>query len=112
MMKATEAENLFLAESLAFGEKDESFAEIEMASGFDFRKIGVEDKSQMEEEANFFAAELLMPRSACLQANEFLKGFAGKNKKAVINYFATEFLVSFEAMRRRLEDLNVFGEEA
>jgi Zn-dependent peptidase ImmA (M78 family) len=108
LLKITDAENLFLTESLALGEADGNLSEIEMADDFDFKKIGVEDKRQMEEEADFFAAELLMPRSGCLQANEFLKGFAGKNKKAVINYFATEFLVSFEAMRRRLEDLNVF----
>lgn len=112
MLKITSAESLFLTESLALGEANENEAEIEMAQDFDFKKIGVEDKRQMEEEADFFAAELLMPRSGCLQANEFLKGFAGKNKKAVINYFATEFLVSFEAMRRRLEDLNVFEKEA
>lgn len=109
---STHAENLFLTESLAFGEADENLAEIEVADDFDFRKIGVEDKKQMEAEADFFAAELLMPRNACRQAGEFLKGFAGKNKKAVINYFATEFLVSFEAMKRRLEDLNVFAEQA
>lgn len=108
MLKITNADSLFLTESLAFGEADENLSEIEMADDFDFKKIGVEDKRQMEAEADFFAAELLMPRNACLQASEFLKGFAGKNKKAVINYFATEFLVSFEAMRRRLEDLNVF----
>jgi len=112
MLKITNAESLFLTESLAFGEADENLSEIEMADDFDFKKIGVEDKKQMEAEADFFAAELLMPRNACLQASEFLKGFAGKNKKAVINYFATEFLVSFEAMKRRLEDLNVFEKEA
>lgn len=111
MLKITDAENLFLTESLAFGEADENLSEIEMADDFDFKKIGVEDKKQMEDEADFFAAELLMPRNACWQANKFLEGFAGKNKKAVINYFATEFFVSFEAMKRRLEDLNVFEKE-
>ncbi len=106
------AENLFLTESLAFDEADKNKAEIEIAEDFDFKKIGVESKGEMEREADFFAAELLMPRKACRQADEFLKGFASKNKKAVINYFATEFLVSFEAMKRRLEDLNVFEEQA
>lgn len=112
MLKITNAENLFLTESLAFGEADEKLAEIKMADDFDFKKIGIEDNRQMEDEADYFAAELLMPRNACHQANEFLKGFAGKNKNAVIKYFATEFLVSFEAMRRRFEDLNVFEREA
>ncbi|MCY7374867.1 MAG: ImmA/IrrE family metallo-endopeptidase [Pyrinomonadaceae bacterium] len=112
LLEITDAENLFLTESLAFGAEAENEAEIEMAQDFDFKKLGVADKKQMEAEADFFAAELLMPRNACRQANEFLKGFAGKNKRAVINYFATEFLVSFEAMKRRLEDLKMFEKEA
>lgn len=112
MLKITEAENLFLTESLAFGEADENLSEIKVAEEFDFKKIGIENKFQMEAEADFFAAELLMPRNACRQANEFLKGFAGKNEKAVIKFFATEFLVSFEAMRRRFEDLEIFENAA
>ncbi|CAN5776854.1 hypothetical protein BH20ACI4_BH20ACI4_04480 [soil metagenome] len=112
MLKIIDAENLFLTESLVFDESKKNNSEIEIAEDFDFEKIGVESKEEMESEADFFAAELLMPRNACRQANKFLKGFAGKNEKAVIKYFATEFLVSFEAMRRRFEDLNVFEKEA
>lgn len=62
----------------------------------------------METEADFFAAEILMPRNACLQAAQVLKLNPEKNKKALIDRLATEFLVSFEAMKRRLEDLGAF----
>lgn len=112
LLKASKSESLFLTESMAISDSDEIQAEIKIAEDFDFKKIGTENKFEMEQEADFFAAELLMPRNACLQQIEFLKGFANtKNKKALINRLATEFLVSFEAMKRRLEDLAVFESE-
>ena len=107
LLKTAGTESLFLTESMTIGDSDEIQSEIKIAEDFDFKKIGVESKYEMEQEADFFAAELLMPRNACLKANQFMKGFAYKNKRAIINYFATEFLVSFEAMKRRLEDLSV-----
>ncbi len=110
-LKIADSENLFLTESLAFDDEDENRAEIKMAQEFDFKKIGVADKFEMEREADFFAAELLMPRQSCLKAAQIFVEI-GKNKKALINRLATEFLVSFEAMKRRLEDLEVFGNEA
>ena len=107
LLKAAESENLFLTESMAISDADEIQAEIKIAEDFDFKKIGTENKYEMEQEADFFAAELLMPRNACLKAATIFIEI-GKNKKALINRLATEFLVSFEAMKRRLEDLSVF----
>ncbi len=111
LLKASKTENLFLAESMAIDESDEIQAEIKIADDFDFIKIGAENKYEMELEADFFAAELLMPRNACLQAAQVLRFNPGKNKKAIINNLATMFLVSFGAMKRRLEDLAVFESE-
>lgn len=107
LLKTAESENLFLTESMAIGDSDEIQAEIKIAEDFDFKKIGAENKCEMEQEADFFAAELLMPRNACLKAATIFIEI-GKNKKALINRLATEFLVSFEAMKRRLEELSVF----
>lgn len=110
LLKTAESENLFMTESMAIGDSDEIQAEIKIAEDFDFKKIGAENKYEMEQEADFFAAELLMPRNACLKAATIFIEI-GKNKKALINRLATEFLVSFEAMKRRLEDLAVFESE-
>lgn len=110
LLRAAEAENLFLTESMAISDSDEIQSEIKIAEDFDFKKIGAENKYEMEREADFFAAELLMPRNACLKAATIFIEI-GKNKKALINRLATEFLVSFEAMKRRLEDLSVFESE-
>ncbi len=110
LLKTAESESLFLTESMAISDSDEIESEIKIAEDFDFKKIGTENKFEMEQEADFFAAELLMPRNACLKAATIFIEI-GKNKKALINRLATEFLVSFEAMKRRLEDLSVFESE-
>lgn len=107
LLKTAGTENLFLTESMAINDSDEIQSEIKIAEDFDFKRIGAENKYEMEQEADFFAAELLMPRNACLKAATIFIEI-GKNKKALINRLATEFLVSFEAMKRRLEDLSVF----
>lgn len=107
LLKTAGTESLFLTESMAINDSDEIQSEIKIAEDFDFKRIGAENKYEMEQEADFFAAELLMPRNACLKAATIFIEI-GKNKKALINRLATEFLVSFEAMKRRLEDLSVF----
>lgn len=111
LLKSSRTENLFLTESMALNDSDEIQAEIEIAEEFDFKTIGVENKYEMELEADYFAAELLMPRKACLQAGQVLQWKPGKNQKALINNLATLFLVSFGAMKRRLEDLSVLETE-
>lgn len=72
------------------------------------RQIGGSRKFEMEFEANQFAAELLMPRNACLaSAQTYAKKF-GANKAVLVRRLATDFLVSFEAMLRRLKDLEFY----
>lgn len=110
LLKTSGTESLFLTESMTIGDSDEIQSEIKIAEDFDFKKINAENKYEMELEADYFAAELLMPRNACLKAATIFIEI-GKNKKALINRLATEFLVSFEAMKRRLEDLSVFEME-
>lgn len=61
-----------------------------------------------EQEADYFAAELLMPRVACLTLAQNYGSKFGKNKNAVVRRLATEFLTSFDAMNRRLQDLEFF----
>ena len=61
-----------------------------------------------EEDANRFAAELLMPAAACRAAVErHRRRFRGMSH---VRLMATEFLVSKEAMRRRLQDLDLDSE--
>jgi IrrE N-terminal-like domain len=65
------------------------------------------DLEQMEEEANFFAAELLMPSAMCeLLAIRYRRRF-GVNHDVLAGRIASEFLVSVPAMKRRLQDLNI-----
>ena len=61
-----------------------------------------------EREAEYFASELLMPRAACLTLAETYGRKFGKNKNAVVRRLATDFLVSFDAMNRRLQDLEFY----
>ncbi|KST68009.1 ImmA/IrrE family metallo-endopeptidase [Mastigocoleus testarum] len=88
--------------------KDESTAEFTFTNGIQvvLDRLGIDEK-QMEEEADRFAAELLIPATACLTlAKKFCGRFARK-RDALAKRLATEFLVSEEAMKRRLEDLQL-----
>ncbi len=93
---------------MAIDESDEIQAEIKIADDFDFIKIGAENKYEMELEADFFAAELLMPRNACLELAKTYAEKFGANKTVTVRRLAAEFLVSFEAMLRRLKDLGFY----
>lgn len=109
-----EAINDFFAftEGVSFGEKNETDekeakAKIQIVRGSEIPQYSEFDNwSEMELEANQFAAELLMPENACRNIAHFLISSC-KNKKALIRKMATDFLVSYEAMKRRLEDLNI-----
>lgn len=61
----------------------------------------LDDGMRMEEEANQFAAELLMPESACQVLARRYGGRASSRR------LATEFLVSVAAMRLRMEQLGL-----
>ena len=66
--------------------------------------------AEMEHEADIFAAELLMPEHACrAMAEKYVSRF-GIKKSVVPRKLATEFLVSYEAMKRRLIDLGLYDE--
>jgi hypothetical protein len=66
---------------------------------------------QMEREANRFAAELLMPADLCRARARELRKQHGCSPRGVLVYrLASEFLVSREAMRYRLQTLEV-GDE-
>jgi|GEM_PF-810829 len=68
--------------------------------------LGIDEK-QMEAEADQFAAELLMPASACFALAKRYRGRFGTKRDVLAKRLATEFLVSQEAMKRRLKDLQL-----
>ena len=66
---------------------------------------------EMEREANRFAAELLMPESVCrARAEEFNAAYRACPLSAFAYHLSSELLVSPEAMRYRLQRLEV-GDE-
>jgi len=67
-----------------------------------------EELKAMEQEANQFAVELLMPASVCRQRAEELQKTHGCCPRTVLTYrIAAELLVSREAMRYRLQALEL-----
>lgn len=68
--------------------------------------LGIEQQ-QIEKEADQFAAELLMPASACqVLAERYCRRF-GTKRDVLARRLATEFLVSKQAMMRRLGELEL-----
>jgi hypothetical protein len=65
------------------------------------------DRNLMEAEADCFAAELLMPEKACYELAKRFQGRFGKKQDVLVGRLAPEFLVSKQAMKRRLEDLQI-----
>lgn len=109
----SDGENLFFTEGVKFNnnETDEKTVEAHIFIAEDLenrQRVPFAERMEKEFEANFFAAELLMPRNACLDlANTFTKQFGG-NKTIIVRRLASEFLVSFDAMLRRLKDLGFY----
>ena len=83
-------------------------AEIKIVSGYEESETIDVNRDEMEKEANFFAAELLMPRNACLELAKTYAEKFGASKTVIVRRLASEFLVSFEAMLRRLKDLGFY----
>jgi len=70
-----------------------------------------EDLKRIEQEANHFAVEFLMPASICRARAEALRREHGSCPRSVLGYrLAAELLVSREAMRYRLQALEL-GDE-
>jgi Zn-dependent peptidase ImmA (M78 family) len=62
---------------------------------------------QMEQEANAFAAALLVPEVACRKLYEMYQLRYGNHRTVLARRMATDFLVSRFAMHRRLETLGL-----
>jgi hypothetical protein len=89
-------------------DNDKSTAQFTFSNGIQavIDYLGIDEK-QMEAEADQFAAELLMPSLACLALANKFRGRFGRKREVLAKRLATEFLVSYEAMKRRLKDLQL-----
>jgi Zn-dependent peptidase ImmA (M78 family) len=65
------------------------------------------DRDLMEAEADCFAEELLIPEKGCYELAKRYQGRFGKKIDVLVGRLAPEFLVSKQAMKRRLESLKV-----
>ena len=99
---------LTMAEGLSYhGQTDDTQAPLPMGASSCARDMDpqyvtlLDDAVQMEDEANQFAAELLMPEAACRALAQRYGGRASPRR------LATEFLVSVAAMRWRLKQLGL-----
>jgi hypothetical protein len=101
------SEFIVISEGLTYSEKAESIGD--RPSGC-VQPQGIkltQSIDEMEEEANFFAAELLMPAVACeALAMRYRRRF-GVKREVLAGRLASEFLVSPPAMKRRLKELNL-----
>ena len=105
--------NLVFTEGVRFfnNETDEKTVEADIYIAEDSevgRRVPFTERIEKEFEANFFAAELLMPHNACLYSAEMCEKQFGANKTMLVRRLASDFLVSFEAMFRRLKDLGFY----
>jgi len=114
----TAAHRLAIVDGISYTGSDEADIEQQMGgstfisdellgpiSGDDSVKLS--STRQKEQEANEFAAEILMPAEACCAlAEQYTKKF-GKNRAVVARCLAPAFLVSQEAMQRRLKNLGL-----
>lgn len=89
-------------------EKEESTAQLTITNGIEavFDDLGI-DPYQMEAEADRFAAELLMPKATCYTLAKHYGRRFGKKREVLAGRLAPEFLVSKQAMKRRLSDLQL-----
>lgn len=89
-------------------DNDKSTAQFTFTNGIQavIDSLGIDEK-QMEEEADQFAAELLIPASACFALAKKFRGRFGTKRDVLAKRLATEFLVSQEAMKRRLKYLQL-----
>jgi hypothetical protein len=106
-------EALILAESLTYTDEDEAATDIPSGQltfthGMKPKPLALMgDIRRMEREANQFAAELLMPAPACLTLVEHYSHRLGNKRLVLSRRLATEFLVSQEAMKWRLTNLDL-----
>ena len=65
------------------------------------------DRNLIEEEADCFAGELLIPEKACYELAKRFQSRFGKKLDVLVGRLAPEFLVSKQAMKRRLLELGI-----
>jgi IrrE N-terminal-like domain len=111
MIKAGEAfdndEMLIWTEGLSQA-KDETNAPAKIAtSKADSPKYVWLNEREKERQANQFAAELLMPAHICYELFEKHSRRSRATSAAIARQMATDMLVSFEAMKWRLNDLGL-----
>ena len=70
------------------------------------KHLGI-DRNLMEAEADCFAGELLIPEKACYELAQRFQGRFGRKLDVLVSRLAPEFLVSKQAMKRRLLELNI-----
>lgn len=104
-------DTLILVEGLSYSDDGESADE--MPAGLPKLTRAAEDLSlagdveRMEQEANEFAAELLMPAPVCKRLVEDYGRRYGRKLSVLSRLLATELLVSHGAMKRRLRELEL-----
>jgi hypothetical protein len=109
---AASPEALTLAEGLSYEEESDGNTEVpsgQLAFARGVRPFSTrwtQDLQQAEVEANQFAAEVLMPSGVCEKLINNFERESRVRESTLIRRLAGELLVSREAMRRRLSELN------
>jgi hypothetical protein len=112
-LRDTAPEALILAEGLTYTDEDEAATDVPSGQltftrGMKPHPLALMgDVRRMEREANQFAAELLMPAPACRTLVEHSSRRLGNRRPVLSRRLATEFLVSQEAMKWRLSNLDL-----
>lgn len=107
----TSPEALTLTEGLSYEEESGGTTQAPLGQLAFTRGVGsfsarwTQDPQQAEAEANQFAAEVLMPAGACERLINRYKRESHVRESTLVRRLAGEFLVSREAMRRRLSEL-------
>ena len=108
-------EPLIVTEGLINNTAEESESELEKLDGelsitdsleAALKHLGI-DRNLMEAEADCFAGELLIPEKSCYELAKRFQGRFGQKLDVLVGRLAPEFLVSKQAMKRRLIDLNM-----
>ena len=88
-------------------EKDPNVGHIDASSLPEGVLAEVSSLDQWEAEANYFAAEILMPEATCRIFAQRYASRYGNKRQVLARRLTTEFLVSQAAMLRRLEELHI-----
>jgi Zn-dependent peptidase ImmA (M78 family) len=100
--------DVIFTEGLTYGDEEDTQTEIPSGQVIVDELIPrfmLLDNSNMEIQANQFAAELLMPKSVCVELINQYREESGGMQDILIKRLASEFLVSREAMKWRLINL-------